>query len=150
MSTQGLMPPQQPRYLRFGDFELDLKAHEIRRNGHRVRLQNKPFRVLQMLVENAGDVVTREELHQRIWPGDTSVALDTGLNTAMNRVRQALGDTADNPRFIETLSRRGYRFLAPVEAVEAPVFQHERAERETLASRGLKGVLRKFLLLILD
>ncbi len=148
MSMEGLVSPQQPRYVRFADFELDLKTHEVRRNGQRIRLQNKPFRVLQMLVENAGDVVTREELHQRVWPGETSVALDTGLNTAVNRVRQALGDTADNPRFIETLSRRGYRFLAPVELVDAPARLQGRSE--SLPARGLKDAIRKLFLLILD
>ncbi len=144
---EALVRPPQPRYVRFADFELDLKTHELRRSGQRIRLQNKPFRVLQMLVENAGDVVTREELHERVWPGETTVALDTGLNTAVNRVRQALGDTADNPRFIETLSRRGYRFLAAVEFVDAPAQARSRAEQESLPARGLKDVIRKLLLL---
>ena len=148
MSTEALGSPLQPRYVRFADFELDLKTHELRRNGHRIRLQNKPFRVLQALAENAGDVVTREELQQRVWPGETSVTLDTGLNTAVNRVRQALGDTADNPRFIETLSRRGYRFLAPVEVVDSSV--RPQGVSESLPARGLKDMIRKLLLLILD
>jgi DNA-binding winged helix-turn-helix (wHTH) protein len=150
MSMDGLVRPQQPRYVRFNDFELDLKTHELRRSGQRIRLQNKPFRVLQLLVENAGDVVTREELHQRVWPGETSVALDTGLNTAVNRVRQALSDTADNPRFIETLSRRGYRFLAPVEVIDMPAPVRPRTESGSLPARGLKHMIRKLLLLVLE
>src|ERR1700746_480999 len=98
--------------LRFGVFELDPRAGELRKHGLRVRLQEQPFRVLEMLLEHAGKVVTREELQKRLWPGDTFVDFDHGLNKAINKIRGALGDSAESPRFVETVSRRGYRFLA--------------------------------------
>jgi DNA-binding winged helix-turn-helix (wHTH) protein/Tol biopolymer transport system component len=101
--------------IRFGVFEADLHAGQIRRNGLRVRLQEQPFQVLAMLLERPGEVVTREDLRARLWPSDTFVDFDHGLNAAVKRLRDALGDAADNPRFVETLARRGYRFLAPVE-----------------------------------
>lgn len=101
--------------IRFGIFEADLHAGQIRRNGLRVRLQEQPFQVLAMLLERAGEVVTREDLRARLWPADTLVDFDHGLNAAVKRLRDALGDSADNPRFVETIARRGYRFLAPVE-----------------------------------
>src|SRR5437667_367277 len=101
--------------IRFGVFEVDLPAGRIRRNGLRVHLQDQPFRVLAMLLERPGEVVTREDLRARLWPSDTFVDFDHGLNAAVKRLRDALGDSAENPRFVETLARRGYRFLAPVE-----------------------------------
>jgi len=94
--------------------EVDLKAGELRRSGSRIRLQEQPFQVLALLLENPGQVVTREELHRRLWPADTFVDFDHGLNAAVKRLRDALGDSAENPRFVETLARRGYRFVAPV------------------------------------
>src|SRR6266576_6625995 len=102
--------------LRFGVFELDPRAGELRKHGLRVRLQEQPFQVLAMLLEHPGEVLTREELQKRLWPADTVVDFDRGLNKAINRLREALGDDADNPRFIETLPQRGYRFLMEVEA----------------------------------
>ncbi len=104
--------------LRFGIFEADLRSGELRKNGSKIRLQEQPFQVLAMLLERPGDVVTREELRQRLWPADTFVDFDHSLNTAINKLREALGDSAANPRFIETLARRGYRFLAPVQGGE--------------------------------
>ena len=101
--------------IRFGIFEVDLPAGRIRRNGLRIRLQDQPFQVLAMLLERPGEVVTREDLRARLWASDTFVDFDHGLNAAVKRLRDALGDSADNPRFVETLARRGYRFLAPVE-----------------------------------
>ena len=101
--------------VRFGSFELDPASGELRKGGARVKLQEQPFQVLRALVERPGEVVTREELHERLWPGDTFVEFDDGLNTAVRKIRQALGDSADNPRFVETLPRRGYRFIAPVD-----------------------------------
>jgi DNA-binding winged helix-turn-helix (wHTH) protein len=95
--------------LRFGVFELDLRAGELRKRGLRVRLQEQPFRVLEMLLEHSGEVVTREELQKRLWPADTFVDFDHGLNKAINKIREALGDSAESPRFVETVSRRGYR-----------------------------------------
>jgi TolB-like protein/DNA-binding winged helix-turn-helix (wHTH) protein len=101
----------------FGIFQLDLKARELHKAGLKVKLQEQPFRVLALLVERAGQVVTREELRQRVWPTDAYVAFDQGLNNAIKKVRDALGDSADSPRFIETLARHGYRFVAPIGAV---------------------------------
>jgi Tol biopolymer transport system component/DNA-binding winged helix-turn-helix (wHTH) protein len=98
----------------FGPFEVNLRAGELRRNGSKVRLQEQPFQVLAMLLERPGDIVTREELRNRLWPADTFVDFDHGLNAAVKRLRDALGDSAENPRFVETLARRGYRFVAPV------------------------------------
>src|SRR6266850_4302005 len=108
--------PESPtnRVISFGTFEADLRAGELRRNGRKIRLQEQPFQVLAMLLERPGEVVTREELHSRLWPADTFVDFDHGLNAAVKRLRDALGDSAENPRFIETLARRGYRLLAPV------------------------------------
>ncbi len=106
--------------LRFGVFEADLRAGELRKNGQRVRLQEQPFRVLAMLLEHPGDVVTREELRTRLWPADTFVDFDHGLNKAINKLRDALGDSAESPRFVETVARRGYRFLADVKGADAP------------------------------
>ena len=106
------------RIVRFGVFEVDLAAGELRKNGSRIRLQEQPFQVLQLLVERQGNVVTREELRQRLWSADTFVDFDHSLNTAINKIREALGDSASRPRYVETLARRGYRFLAPVEAVQ--------------------------------
>src|SRR5260221_6963316 len=98
----------------FGTFEADLQAGELRRNGRKVRLQEQPFQVLTVLLEKPGEIVTREELRNRLWPADTFVDFDHGLNAAVKRLRDALGDSAENPRFVETLARRGYRFVAPV------------------------------------
>jgi eukaryotic-like serine/threonine-protein kinase len=103
-----------PAILRFGAFEVDLRAGELRKQGKRIKLQDQPFQALSVLLQRSGDVVTREELRAQIWPDDTFVDFDNSLNTAINKLREALGDSADNPRFIETLPRRGYRFLVPV------------------------------------
>jgi tetratricopeptide (TPR) repeat protein len=105
------------RLLRFGVYELDLEAGELRKSGHRVGLQEQPFQVLALLLAHPGHLVTREELQKRLWPADTFVDFDLGLNTAIKKIRAALSDSADNPTFVETLPRRGYRFLCPVEEV---------------------------------
>jgi DNA-binding winged helix-turn-helix (wHTH) protein len=97
-------------------FELDLSAGELRKSGVKLRLQGQPFQVLALLLARAGEVVTREELQQKLWPSDTFVDFDHSLNTAINKVREALGDSASSPRYVETLARRGYRFIAPVQA----------------------------------
>lgn len=99
----------------FSVFEADLDARELRKSGFRVRLQEQPFAVLVILLERAGEVVSREELRQRLWPADIFVDFDHSLNTAVNKIREALSDSATNPRFIETLARRGYRFLSAVQ-----------------------------------
>lgn len=111
-------PSSETRPLRFGVFEVDLAAGQLRKNGVRLRLQEQPFQVLVVLLENAGRVVTREELRQRVWPSDTFVDFDHSLNTAVNKIREVLGDSASSPRFVETLARRGYRFIAPVNSAE--------------------------------
>jgi TolB-like protein/DNA-binding winged helix-turn-helix (wHTH) protein/Flp pilus assembly protein TadD len=123
-------------WLRFGVFELDLRAGELRRNGLRVRLQEQPFQVLAMLIEHPGEVVTREELKKRLWPADTFVDFDHGLNKAINKLREALGDSAESPRFVETVSRRGYRFLAEVKVADTtPVPGPELADRPAALER---------------
>src|SRR5512146_1644573 len=114
----GAMPQQQAARYKFGLYEADLSSGELFREGRKLRMQEQPFQVLVALLERAGDVVTREDLRQRLWPSDTFVDFDHSLNTAINKLRDALGDGAANPRFIETLPRRGYRFIAPVQAVE--------------------------------
>src|ERR687883_1504367 len=102
------------RLLRFESFELDVRSRELRKGKNRIRLQEQPFEILRLMLERPGDVVTREELARRLWPEGTFVDFEHSLNAAVKRLRAALGDTADNPRFVETLHRRGYRFVAPV------------------------------------
>jgi len=116
------------RIVRFGVFEVDLKTGELRKSGIRIKLQDQPFQILAMLLERPGEVVTREELQQRLWPTDTFVDFDHSINAAITRLRQALDDTAGNSRFVETLARRGYRFIAPLEEVD------RRSSRKSLAS----------------
>src|SRR6266481_1479801 len=110
------MPVQtrSPGILRFGVFEVDVRSGELRKQGVRIKLQEQPFQVLAVLLRRPGEVVTREQLRSQNWPPDTFVDFDNSLNTAINKLREALGDSADNPRFIETLPRRGYRLIAPV------------------------------------
>ena len=109
-----------PRLVRFSVFELDLQAGELRKAGLKLKLTGQPFQVLAILLERPGDVVTREELQKRLWP-DTFVDVDHNLNTAINKIREVLGDSAEIPRFVETLPRRGYRFIAPVDGASAAV-----------------------------
>jgi adenylate cyclase len=119
-SAEGCMatPSALQKTIRFDVFELDLRAGELRKQGARIKLQDQPLHVLQMLLEHCGHVVTRDELQQRLWPSDTFVDFEHGLYNAIKRVREALGDSADKPRFIETLSKRGYRFVGTVERCE--------------------------------
>jgi TolB-like protein len=109
------MGTETPRVLRFAAFEVDVKAGEVRKHGRRVRLQDKPFQLLQSLLEHPGEVVTREELRARLWPADTFVDFDNGLNNAVNKVRRLLGDSPAAPKYVETVGRRGYRFIGSVE-----------------------------------
>jgi Tol biopolymer transport system component/DNA-binding winged helix-turn-helix (wHTH) protein len=111
---------QSPRLVRFATFEVDLPAGELRKGGVKLKLTGQPFQVLTILLERPGEVVTREELQKRLWP-DTFVDVDHNLNTAINKIREVLGDSAESPRFVETLPRRGYRFVAPVEGAHAAV-----------------------------
>lgn len=100
--------------IRFGVFEVDIEAREVRKHGVKVKLQQQPFEVLILLLQSPGQVVTRDTLQKKLWPTDTFVDFDRGLNKAINRIRETLGDLASTPRFIETLPRRGYRFIAPI------------------------------------
>ncbi len=113
--------PHTTETLRFGPFELDVRSRELRKGKTRVRLQEQPFEILRMMLERPGDVVTREELCSRLWPNGTFVDFEHSLNAAVKRLRAALGDEADNPRFVETLPRRGYRLIAGLDDTEPPV-----------------------------
>jgi TolB-like protein/DNA-binding winged helix-turn-helix (wHTH) protein/thioredoxin-like negative regulator of GroEL len=141
-----------PKIIRFATFEVDLQTRELRKSGLKLKLHGQPFEVLAMLLEKPGELVGREQLRERLWPTDTFVDFDHGVNTAINRLREALGDSADNPRFIETLPRRGYRFIAPVES-SAGVAQVTPPEREAIAetqaavateTRGAPRIWKKF------
>jgi DNA-binding winged helix-turn-helix (wHTH) protein/TolB-like protein/Flp pilus assembly protein TadD len=114
--------PERPArgVIRFGVFEVDLRAGELFKQGHKIRIQQQPFRILALLLEHPGQVVTREELRQAIWPAGTFVEFDVGLDAAIHKLRSALGDSAENPRVIETLPRRGYRLIVPVDRVAPP------------------------------
>jgi DNA-binding winged helix-turn-helix (wHTH) protein len=116
LDSEGVHQSSQSSVIRFAEYEADLRSGELRRQGHRLRLQEKPFQVLAALLSRPGELVTREELRQSLWPADTFVDFEHGLNTAVNKVREALRDSANNPRFIETLPRRGYRFIGPVDS----------------------------------
>lgn len=102
------------RFIRFGSFEADLQERKLTKSGYRIRLQEQPFRILVLLLERPGQLVTREEIRQKLWSRDTFVEFDDALNTAVRKLRESLNDSADNPRFLETVPRRGYRFIAPI------------------------------------
>jgi DNA-binding winged helix-turn-helix (wHTH) protein/Tol biopolymer transport system component len=126
--------------IRFGVFEMDLRAGDLRRNGSRVKIQDQPFQILAILLERPGQIVTREELRTRLWSADTFVEFDHSFNSAIRRLREALGDSGENPRFVETLGRRGYRFIAPIERCAAPngnelVFPQQRGKASLLPIR---------------
>jgi cholera toxin transcriptional activator len=109
-------PAKGTRFARFGAFEVNFAAGELRKHGIRLKVQEQPLQVLELLLARPGELVTREEIQQKLWPSGTFVDFENGLNTAINRVREALGDSAENPKFVLTEPRRGYRFIAPVEA----------------------------------
>jgi TolB-like protein/DNA-binding winged helix-turn-helix (wHTH) protein/Flp pilus assembly protein TadD len=135
-------PPAQAARLRFGPFEADLRSGELRKHGVRLKTQDQPFQVLALLLEHAGDIVTREELRQRLWPVDTFVDFDTGLNSAVKKLRDVLADSADQPRYIETIPRRGYRFIAPlVDPSPATVPSSEPETPEIASSRPVSSVV---------
>jgi DNA-binding winged helix-turn-helix (wHTH) protein len=113
-------PASDNRIARFGVFDLDPRTGELRKRGVRVRLQEQPFQILTLLLERAGDLVTRDELRQRLWSEDVFVDVEQGLNNAVAKIRAALGDSAQSPRFVETLERRGYRFVGTVEWSDVP------------------------------
>lgn len=111
----GGSPSSRSQIIRFATFELEPRAGELRKGGIRIRLQVQPFQVLQILLEHPGEVITREELQKRIWPADTFVDFDHGLNNAIKRLRETLSDEAETPRYIETIPLRGYRFIGNIE-----------------------------------
>jgi Tol biopolymer transport system component/DNA-binding winged helix-turn-helix (wHTH) protein len=129
------MPPEapSPAQVRFGVFEADLASGELRKHGRKVKLQRQPFQVLALLIQQPGTLITREELQRAVWPDEAYGDFDQGVNTAIRKLRQALGDSADNPRFIETLPRKGYRFIAPITRAET-----EAVSRSTTAGTALK------------
>src|SRR5712664_2845942 len=129
---------RSPAILRFGLFEVDVRAGELRKQGVRIKLQDQPFHVLTALLRQPGQVVTRDELRAQIWPDDTFVDFDNSLNTSINKVREALADSADNPQFIETLPRRGYRFIAPVTGVDGTTRGTDTGVNAAAPTRGRK------------
>jgi DNA-binding winged helix-turn-helix (wHTH) protein len=112
--------PSGPRFMRFGPFQVDQQRQEVTKNGSRLKLQGKVYQVLVALLEKPGEVVTREELRQRLWPADTHVNYDANVNTTVNKLRQVLGDSTDNPLYIETIPRKGYCLVIQPEASETP------------------------------
>jgi TolB-like protein/DNA-binding winged helix-turn-helix (wHTH) protein/tetratricopeptide (TPR) repeat protein len=127
------LPAQSAKLIRFGVFEMDLHAAELRKQGRRIKLQEQPFQILVLLLDHRGGVVGRDNLKHRLWPADTFVDFDHSLNTAVMRLREALGDSSENPRFIETIPKRGYRFIAPFEEVVVPAMENRgRDHAETL------------------
>jgi TolB-like protein/DNA-binding winged helix-turn-helix (wHTH) protein/Tfp pilus assembly protein PilF len=133
--------------VRFGAFEVDLEAGELRKNGIRIKLQEQPFHLLRVLLEHPQQVITREELQKQLWPEDTFVDFEQGLNRAMAKLRDALGDSSDNPRFIQTLARKGYRFLAPVDNHDVPVLtavnKPDRITSSTTTASDARGEVRR-------
>jgi DNA-binding winged helix-turn-helix (wHTH) protein len=129
-------PLEEPfqRYVRFGPFYLDLQRHELFRDGSRIRVQAKVCEALVILVKNCGEVVTRETLRSRIWPTDMQINFDANVNTTVNKLRQALGDTPERPTFVETIPRKGYTFIAPVEPVDQLPASGSNAMASTKAS----------------
>jgi len=140
------MPDTPPATLyRFGVFEADPATGELRRKGVRVKLHSQPFQVLFLLLERPGEMLTREEISRELWPDGTFVDYEHGVNSAINRLREALGDKASNPRFVETLARRGYRFVAPVERITdtatAPPTPQTAEQPQTTAQTGFLNQL---------
>ena len=124
--------------IRFATFEVDLQAQELRKGGVKLKLTGQPFQVLSILLDRPGEVITREDLQKRLWP-DTFVDVDHNLNSAINKIREALGDSSENPRFVETLPRRGYRFIASitVNGTAAASVSHATEDLSTTASQSM-------------
>jgi len=129
--------------VQFGVFELDLQRAELRKQGVKIKLQEQPFKVLQLLLEDPGQIISREQLRTYIWPANTFVEFDQGLYSAMARLRDALGDSSESPRFIETVARRGYRFIAPVRALVAAPLGENAKNRRPLTARPRTLVFRR-------
>lgn len=136
-----IMSSALPSLLRFGAFEVDLRSGRLQKQGVKVRLQEQPFRVLQALLESPGELVTREELRARVWPAGTFVDFDHRLAVAISKLRDALDDSAENPKFVETVGRRGYRFMAPVEPLTTQI---DSPEARAIASPNTPEIQRKF------
>jgi DNA-binding winged helix-turn-helix (wHTH) protein len=132
-------PVANPKIIRFGLFEVDLDTRELRKSGLRIKLQGQPFQILIMLLARPGAIVTREELQKKLWPSDTFVDFDLSLNSAVKKLRQALNDDSENPRFVETLYRRGYRFIGPVEG-PASIEQIQSVENGTDSAAPAKQI----------
>jgi DNA-binding winged helix-turn-helix (wHTH) protein len=115
------IPGLSSRYIRFGPFQVDQQRQEVSKNGARLKLQGKVYQVLLALIEKQGEVVTREELRSRLWPADTHVNYDANVNTTVNKLRQALGDSSEKPLYIETIPRKGYCLIVPPEFANVPV-----------------------------
>ena len=156
LPSKMALPPSSGRFAHFGTFEVDFRERKLTKGGIRIRLQEQPFRILALLLEHPGELVTREEIRLQVWPQDLYVDFDAALNTAVGKLRAALSDSADNPRFLETVPRRGYRFVAPVgwapelekeaPVPTVPVIQKRRywwyaAAALVLAIAGLAGFL---------
>ncbi len=149
MSSPSRDAESKSAVARFGVFEVNLDARDLRKHGHRIRIQDQPFAVLSILLERSGEIVTREELRQRVWPADTFVDFDHSLNTAVNKIREALDDSASNPQFVETVPRRGYRFLADVQwqqgsvtnSMSHPVRTHNATDELPVVHRGITRAL---------
>src|SRR5260370_4178831 len=132
--------PVRARRVRFGAFEADLHSSELHKHGVKIKLQDQPFQILALLLERPGEIVTREELRRKLWPADTFVDYDVGVNTAIKRLRDALGDSAESSRYVETLPRKGYRFIASVEGISSVPHQDLTIHAEHAAERPTEGV----------
>ena len=128
-----------PTVVSFGPSQVDLRTQELKKHDVRLRLPGQSFQILAMLLRQPGDLVTREELQQALWPADTHVDFERGVNAAVNRLRDVLGDSADNPTFIETLPRRGYRFIAPVQKPAIQAIQEANAQQATLEQNPISS-----------
>jgi eukaryotic-like serine/threonine-protein kinase len=142
------IPAESESYVRFGEFRLDLRTRELRSNGHASYLQEQPFQILTVLLEHPGQLVVRDELMKRLWPSDTFVDFDQSLNKAVNRLREALDDSADQPRFIETVPRRGYRFIGPVVPSLEPTREDAGPQIEKQSARQWKILVSAIVLLV--
>jgi len=131
------------RYVRFGSFHLDLRKEELLKEGTRVKLQGKVFQALLALLEKPGEVVTREALRMRLWPSDTHVNYDANVNTTVNKLRQVLGDSPDQPVFVDTIPRKGYSFVAKIEYLDRPAPQQNQEPEEESSAAAEEGLSRE-------
>src|SRR4029453_1948235 len=136
VADKGREPVHPHRWARFGALELDVRAGELHTSGRRVRLQNQPFQLLVLLLEHAGEVVTQDAIRSKLWAGDTVVEFELSIGTAMKKLRHALGDDGATPRYVETLPRRGYRWLVPVTWADARTAGVSRVPRASVPTTG--------------